>query len=136
MKNSNGGFSLLIICTVIMISACQKSHLLPKLPDSTSVSNPPPDSIPNAKPNIILILGDDIGYEVPGYTGGESWSTPNIDQMAAQGLQFTRCFGSPMCAPSRFMLLTGKYNFRNYYKNSWGDLGLDQRTIANMLQSN
>ena len=40
-----------------------------------------------------------------------------------------------MCSPSRFMLLTGKYNYRNYGPNSWGDLGLDQRTIANMLQS-
>jgi arylsulfatase A len=112
---------------LLTLSACKKAdHLEPRFPDSTS----------NTKPNIILILGDDIGYEVPGFTGGQSYSTPNIDRMAEQGLNFTRCFGSPMCAPSRFMLLTGKYNYRNYGENSWGDLGLDQRTIANMLQSN
>jgi len=93
------------------------------------------DELQQSKPNIILILGDDIGYEVPTYTGGQSYSTPNIDYMAANGLQFTHCNGSPMCTPSRFMLLTGKYNFRNYFQDSWGNLGLDQRTIANMLKS-
>src|SRR5205809_5750413 len=89
----------------------------------------------SSKPNIIIILGDDVGYEVPAYTGGQSYSTPNIDYMAAHGLQFTHCNGAPMCSPSRFMLLTGKYNFRNYFDNSWGDLGLDQRTIANMMRN-
>src|SRR5690242_8708090 len=71
-----------------------------------------PDPLPGSRPNIILIMGDDVGFEVPGFTGGESYATPNIDAMAEQGMQFSRCYGSPMCSPSRFMLLTGKYNFR------------------------
>lgn len=83
------------------------------------------------KPNIVFILADDIGYEVPGVNGGESYSTPNIDMMAANGMRFTQCYGSPMCSPSRFMLLTGKYNFRNY--TVWGIMDRSQRTFANML---
>lgn len=94
-----------------------------------------PDPLPGSRPNIILIMGDDVGFEVPGFTGGESYATPNIDAMAEQGMQFSRCYGSPMCSPSRFMLLTGKYNFRNYGDNSWANLELDQRTVANTLQS-
>ncbi len=84
------------------------------------------------KPNVLLILADDVGYEVPTVNGGESYQTPNIDQLANSGLRFTQAQAAPMCSPSRFMLMTGKYNFRNYDK--WGQLGLDQRTIANMLQ--
>lgn len=83
------------------------------------------------KPNIILVMGDDIGYEVPTVNGGQSYETPNIDLLARKGMRFTQCHSSPFCAPSRWMLLTGKYNFRNF--ESYGILGTDQRTIANML---
>ena len=86
------------------------------------------------KPNIILIMGDDIGYEVPTCNGGQSYETPNIDWMAKNGMRFTQCHSSPFCAPSRWMLLTGKYNFRNF--DHYGILGTDQRTIANMLHDN
>jgi len=85
------------------------------------------------KPNIILILGDDIGYKVPTVNGGKSYSTPNIDSMARHGMRFTQCHASPMCSPSRFMLLTGKYNFRNYTRS--GLMDTTQRTFANMFQS-
>ena len=84
------------------------------------------------KPNIIFILGDDIGYKIPVVNGGKSYTTPNLDRMAAEGMNFTGCHATPLCAPSRIMLLTGKYNFRNY--TNWGDLDTNQRTIANMLQ--
>lgn len=86
---------------------------------------------PPVKPNIVLILADDVGYEIPAVNGGASYSTPNIDMMAKMGMRFTQCYASPMCSPSRFMLLTGKYNFRNY--TVWGIMDRSQRTIANML---
>jgi len=86
----------------------------------------------SARPNIILIVGDDIGYEVPTCDGGQSYLTPNLDKLAKQGVRLTQCHGSPLCSPSRFMLFTGKYNFRNYTK--WGIMDLGQKTIANMFR--
>lgn len=85
-----------------------------------------------SKPNIILILGDDIGYKIPNVNGGKFYSTPNLDMMATQGMKFTQCHTAPLCSPSRFLLLTGKYNFRNY--TQWGLMDTSQRTIANLLQ--
>ncbi|HEX5153802.1 MAG TPA: sulfatase-like hydrolase/transferase [Parafilimonas sp.] len=84
------------------------------------------------KPNIILILTDDIGYAGVGYNGANLYSTPNIDTLARRGMQFRQCHAMPLCSPSRFMLLTGKYNFRNY--SDWGVMDLDQRTIGNMMK--
>lgn len=83
------------------------------------------------KPNIILILADDIGYSVPTVNGGQSYSTPNIDSMARNGMNFKHCEASPLCAPSRMSLLTGKYNFRNY--SNWGYMSDTAQTIANVM---
>ncbi|MEP7318881.1 MAG: sulfatase-like hydrolase/transferase, partial [Panacibacter sp.] len=91
-------------------------------------------AIGQRKPNIIVIMGDDLGYEVPTVNGGQSYETPNMDLLARKGMRFTQCHSSPFCAPSRWMLVTGKYNFRNF--NQYGVLGTDQRTIANMLHDN
>src|SRR6478609_7826627 len=65
-------------------------------------------------PNIILILGDDVGYRSLTCNGGNVYSTPNIDTLAQKGMRFTQCHASSGCSPSRQLLLTGKYNFRNY----------------------
>ncbi len=88
----------------------------------------------NKSINIILILADDYGYEIPTYTGGQSYQTPNIDALAASGMQFTQCRAMPLCSPSRFEILTGKYNFRNYLEDSWGSLDPNEETIATMLR--
>ncbi len=85
------------------------------------------------KPNIIFILTDDIGYEVPTCNGGKTYSTPNIDKLAKNGMRFTQCHTSPVCSPSRFSFLTGKYNFRNYI--DWGKMNPDTKTVANMLKN-
>ena len=63
----------------------------------------------NNKPNILLIVADDLGYTDPGCYGGDI-KTPNIDQLAKQGLQFTNFHTSPLCAPTRAMLLSGNDN--------------------------
>lgn len=61
-------------------------------------------------PNIIYILADDLGYGELGVYGQEKIQTPHIDQLAASGMLFTQHYaGSPVCAPSRYMLLTGKH---------------------------
>src|SRR6185295_1797504 len=71
--------------------------------------------------------------EIPTFNGGRSYSTPNLDKLAQDGMRFTQCRSSPLCSPSRFMLLTGKYNFRNY--TTWGYMDQRQQTIGNMLKA-
>jgi arylsulfatase A len=66
---------------------------------------------PPARPNIILILGDDVGIGDVHSFGGP-FHTPNIDKLAAGGTRFTYCYSTPLCGPSRCQLLTGRYPFR------------------------
>src|SRR5579884_1617910 len=63
------------------------------------------------KPNILLILADDLGYGDLGCYGQKKIKTPNIDRLAAEGMRFTQAYaGATVCAPSRCTLMTGKHN--------------------------
>ncbi len=84
------------------------------------------------KPNVIFILADDVGYNLLSVNGSKSYTTPNIDSMAHHGINFTHCEGTPLCSPSRCMLLTGKYNFRNY--SNWGYINDSEKTFGNVMQ--
>jgi arylsulfatase A len=64
------------------------------------------------KPNIILILADDLGAEVLNCYGGTSYKTPHLDALARSGIRFENCFATPLCSPSRVQLMTGRYGFR------------------------
>src|SRR5438045_7893086 len=81
----------------------------------------------NQKPNIILILADDVGYKSLTCDGGNLYLTPNIDKLSKKGMRFTQCHASPTCSPSRFLLLTGKYNFRNY--TEWVTMDRNKKTL-------
>ncbi len=71
------------------------------------------------KPNIIYILADDLGYKELGCYGQEKIRTPNIDDLAAQGMRFTQHYsGSPVCAPSRCTLMTGKHTGHSYVRDN------------------
>jgi arylsulfatase A-like enzyme len=61
------------------------------------------------RPNILLIFADDVGREVLGCYGGTSYSTPNLDSLAASGTRFDHAYAMPTCHPSRISLLTGRY---------------------------
>jgi uncharacterized sulfatase len=64
----------------------------------------------SAKPNVILILADDLGYGDLGCYGQQLIHTPHLDQMAKEGMRFTQMYaGSTVCAPSRAVLMTGKH---------------------------
>ena len=67
---------------------------------------------PERKPNIVVILADDLGIECLSSYGGRH-ETPNIDKLVTQGMRFSHCFSNPYCSPSRANLLTGRYPFRN-----------------------
>lgn len=85
------------------------------------------------KPNIIVFLADDLGFEtLPAY-GGSSYQTPHLDRLAEDGMRFDSCIATPMCATSRAMLLTGKHNFRNYRR--WAHLDPAEPTIATLLHA-
>ena len=65
------------------------------------------------KPNILLILADDVGTEdVPGYWGNHIVEMPNIEKLQSQGVTFLDVHSTPLCAPSRYMLLSGNYQHR------------------------
>ncbi len=65
-------------------------------------------------PNIIFILADDLGWQDCGFTGAKFFETPNIDQLASDGMQFTAAYsGGPNCAPTRACLMSGTYTPRH-----------------------
>lgn len=88
------------------------------------------------RPNIVLILADDVGREVLGCYGGESYKTPEIDALAAGGVRFEHAYVMPVCHPTRICLLTGQYPFR-LGRPIWGSFPAEseQRTIAQLLKS-
>ena len=99
-----------------------------------------PDPAP--KPNVIVIMADDLGYNDLGCYGGQDIPTPHIDSLAAEGLRFTSGYVTwPMCGPSRAGFLTGLHQSTfGYYKNVSQPLdpaqGLPQlETIASLMKS-
>ena len=81
---------------------------------------------PASRPNIIYILADDLGYAELGAYGQEKIETPNIDALAKEGMLFTQHYTSaPVCAPARYMLLTGTHSGHAYIRGNeeWGERG-------------
>lgn len=67
---------------------------------------------PSRQPNIIFILADDLGIANVGCYGADHFKTPHIDALARGGIRFTHAYVSPLCGPSRALVLTGRYAFR------------------------
>lgn len=96
------------------------------------------------KPNIVLILADDLGYAELGCQGCKDIATPNIDSIAGAGVRFTQGYVTcPICAPTRAGLLTGRYQQRFGFETNPGPeayadekfgLPLDQPTLAERLK--
>ena len=101
-------FTILILTSIIMLNiSCDEKKL-------------------NDSPNIIYILADDLGYGELGIYGQEHIETPNIDALAQQGMIFTNHYsGSPVCAPSRSVLMTGLHTGNTPIRDNgeWGERG-------------
>ena len=76
----------------------------------------------DTRPNILLILADDMGYSDIGCYGGEI-DTPNLDRLAAGGLRFSQFYNSPRCCPSRAALMTGLYSHQAHFGMMTADYG-------------
>ena len=71
------------------------------------------------KPNILFIMADDLDKEWISCYGSEEIETPNIDRLAASGMQFENAYSMPQCTPSRATLLTGQYPYNNGWIYHW-----------------
>jgi arylsulfatase A-like enzyme len=98
----------------------------------TGAAEGPAGARPTSRPNIILIMADDLGFETLGTYGGESYDTPHLDQMAENGMRFEHCYSTPLCTPSRVQLMTGQYNHRNYV--GFGMLRPGETTFAHLVR--
>ncbi len=114
-----GTYISLIILFPVFLSACS-------------------DIAENKKPNIIILLSDDQGYGDLGITGNPIMETPNIDAFAEESATMNNFYVSPVCAPTRASLMTGRYNYRTGVTDTYIGRSLmhtEEVTIAEVLKS-
>ena len=99
-----------------------------------------PDNLAGSKPNVIVILADDLGWGDISLNGANLIQTPNIDRLGREGVQLTHFYaGANVCTPSRAALLTGRYPIRSgmqhviHPKSEWG-MPSDEVTIAELMK--
>ena len=88
-------------------------------------------------PNVILIMTDDQGYGDLGITGNPHVQTPVIDKFATESIRFNNFYVSPVCAPTRSSLLTGRYSLRTGIRDTYNGgaiMASSEVTIAEMLK--
>lgn len=109
----------------------------------SSVSKQNNTSPKTNKPNVLLILVDDLGFGDLSCYGAPDLKTPNIDQLCASGMTFNNAYANcPVCSPTRAALLSGRYQefvgvpgvIRTHHNNSWGHLTPDIILFPSMLQ--
>ncbi len=86
----------------------------------------------SAKPNVILIMADDIAYDNVGCYGSEHFKTPRLDELARTGIKFNHCYSEPVCTSSRVKIMTGRDNIRNY--TVFGKLDPKEKTFGTMMK--
>lgn len=84
------------------------------------------------RPNIVLIMADDLGVEGIGSYGGTSYKTPAIDRLTKEGIRFDHAYAQPLCTNTRVQLMTGLYNNRNWLY--FGTLDPRAKTIGHYMQ--
>ena len=87
-----------------------------------------------SKPNVILIMADDIGYEALSINGANDIKTPVLDSLARNGINFKNAYSQPLCTPSRVKIMTGKPNYENYEYFTY--LNTKEKTFGNLFQDN
>lgn len=85
------------------------------------------------RPNILLVMADDLGFETVDCYGGKSYGTPRIDQLAREGVRFENAYAMPLCTNTRTQLMTGLYNSRTW--TSFGILPPSATTFGHLMQA-
>ncbi len=85
-----------------------------------------------SRPNIVLIMADDVGIDGLSCYGSDTYETPNLDRLAMSGIRFTHAYSQPLCTPTRVQIMTGKYNHRNW--TYFGILDPQERTFGHLLK--
>lgn len=94
--------------------------LLPPFNNSISAQTQNKSTGKTPRPNIIYIFADDLGYGDVGFNGQQKIKTPNLDKMAKEGMRFTQHYTStPVCAPARCMLMTGRNGGHSYIRGNY-----------------
>ena len=120
MKKFKGVKSLFVLILTFLFLSC----------NSKTIIDPP---------NIILILTDDQGWGDLSINGNKDLLTPNIDQLAINGVRFDRFYVSPVCSPTRAEILTGRYHVRTgvYDVSKGGErVDLDEEIISEVFKNN
>ena len=87
------------------------------------------------KPNIIFILADDLAVNALSVYNPKLFNTPNMDRLAKEGIKFNNCLvTNSICAPSRAVMLTGKYSHVNGLRDNRDVFNGDQQTFPKLLQ--
>lgn len=101
---------------------------------TSSLRAAPADGVAK-RPNIILVMADDMGWGQTGYYNHPILKTPHLDAMAARGLRFDRFYaGAPVCSPTRASVLTGRTNDRTGVESHGYALRRQERTVAQALR--
>jgi len=88
-----------------------------------------------ARPNIVLVMADDMGWGQTGYYNHPVLKTPHLDAMALAGLRFDRFYaGAPVCSPTRASVLTGRSNMRTGVESHGYALRRQEQTIVSALR--
>lgn len=113
---------------MIKYVCCNFLFLLPLLVTAQTVD----------RPNVILIITDDQGYGDFGFTGNPHVQTPNLDQLSKESIRFNNFYVSPVCAPTRSSLMTGRYSLRTGVRDTYNGgaiMASNEVTIAETLKA-
>jgi len=136
---SNGAATAAVAAALPGIAGCATDASAPRSEDATTPSETPVAT----RPNVLLILVDDLGYGDLSSYGAKDLRTPHIDALVAGGMSFSRFYANcPVCAPTRAAILTGRYPalvgvpgvIRTRDSGSWGYLAPSARTLPDMLK--
>lgn len=114
-RQANGGPRVVLCVIAVLLFVAGRP------PSAQSQGQPPGAEDGDQRPNIVLIMADDLGYSDLGSYGGVGIDTPHLDRLADRGLRFTQFYNTGKCGPSRAELLSGRYWHSNTLYWNHGD---------------